>query len=292
MASRRALIVAAVLLFAAWSAIPGARAYLAVARGGPAPGPVPEGYESVRFASEDGTQLAGWIATAPAGAPAVVLVHGFRNGRRDMLPWAAWLRAAGYGVLLFDTRGVGESGGGTIGLGATEPRDVRAAARLLAERQGTDRVAVLGVSLGAGSAILAAEGEAVIRAVVADSVWPDQRFALDRLAHLRVGPVTVPLLGYGPWVVNALVGSDVGSARPDLVLPRLSPRPVLLVHSADDANATTPLAGAVAMREAAANADLWVAPRGGHAGALLAQPVEYRARVLDFLGAALTTPRQ
>jgi fermentation-respiration switch protein FrsA (DUF1100 family) len=72
------------------------------------------------------------------------------------------------------------------------------------------------------------------------------------------------------------------------VIARIAPRPILLIHSADDDNATTPVEGARKLFAAAGEPkDLWIAPRGGHVGAINAFPAEYRARVLDFLAVAL-----
>jgi fermentation-respiration switch protein FrsA (DUF1100 family) len=88
--------------------------------------------------------------------------------------------------------------------------------------------------------------------------------------------------------VNALVGADVTRARPLDAIAQISPRPILLIHSADDDNATTPVEGARKLFAAAGEPkDLWIAPRGGHVGAINASPDEYRARVLAFLGSAL-----
>jgi len=85
-----------------------------------------------------------------------------------------------------------------------------------------------------------------------------------------------------------MVGADVTRARPLDAIARISPRPILLIHSADDENATTPLEGARKLFAAAGEPkELWVAPRGGHVGAINAFPDEYRARVLAFLNSAL-----
>jgi pimeloyl-ACP methyl ester carboxylesterase len=63
----------------------------------------------------------------------------------------------------------------------------------------------------------------------------------------------------------------------------LAPRTLLLIHSRHDPNPTTPLSGAEALRRAAGrNAFLWIAPRGGHAGALAAPPAAYKRHVLTF----------
>jgi len=82
--------------------------------------------------------------------------------------------------------------------------------------------------------------------------------------------------------------AHVARARPLDAIARISPRPILLIHSEDDDNATTPVEGARALFAAAGEPkELWVAPRGGHVGAINAFPNEYRARVLAFLGGAL-----
>jgi len=283
-------------LLVAWLVAPAARAYQLVAgRSSDPVAPNDLQVEDFRFkAGADSElaqttgELAGWTIHAIHGAPVVILVHGFKTSREEMLPWSRFLHEAGYNVLLFDTRGCGKSGGSTVGLGATEPRDISLAAELARGEFGTDKVAVLGISLGAGAAILAAANDALIGAVVADSAWTDQDLQLSRLSFLPLGTYRVPLPPYGIAAVNAFVGADVARARPLDVIGAISPRPVLLIHSADDDNATTPVEGARKLFAAAGEPkDLWVAPRGGHVGAINAFPDEYRARVLAFLGKAL-----
>lgn len=233
-------------------------------------------------------ELAAWTMHTVHGAPAVVLVHGFKTSREEMVPWARFLHDGGYNVLLLDTRGCGKSGGSTVGLGATEPHDIALAVDAARAEFGTTKVAVLGISLGAGAVILAAANDPDISAVIADSAWTDQDFQLARLSFVQAGPIRVPLLPYGVGAVNALVGADVTKARPLDAIGRISPRPILLIHSADDENATTPVDGARRLFAVAGEPkQLWVAPRGGHVGALNAFPAEYRARVLDFLGLSL-----
>ena len=290
-----AAILLAVLV--AWLVAPVARAYQLVAgRSSDPVAPKDLQVEDLRFkAGADSElaqttgELAGWTVHTVHGAPAVILVHGFKTSREEMLPWARFLHEAGYNVLLFDTRGCGKSGGSTVGLGATEPRDISLAVELARGEFGTNKVAVLGISLGAGAAILAAANDPHVSAVVADSAWTDQDLQLSRLSFLPLGAFRVPLPPYGIAAVNAFVAADVARARPLDAIGAISPRPVLLIHSADDDNATTPVEGARKLFAAAGEPkDLWVAPRGGHVGAINAFPEEYRARVLAFLKGALS----
>jgi uncharacterized protein len=289
-----AMFVLVVVLM--WLIAPVARAYQLVAGQSSDPtAPRDLQVEDLRFkpgsdgeSPDPNLELAGWAIHSVHGASAVVLVHGFKSSREEMLPWARFLRDAGYNVLLFDTRACGRSGGATVGLGATEPRDISLAVELARDQFGTTRVAVLGISLGAGAAILAAANDPRISAVVADSAWTDQDFQLARLGFIDVGPFRLPLPPLGVPAVNAMVGADVTKARPLEAVARIAPRPILLIHSADDANATTPIEGARKLYAAAGEPkELWVAQRGGHVGAINAFPEEYRARVLAFLGTAL-----
>src|SRR2546428_7667121 len=156
-----AAILLAVLV--AWLVAPVARAYRLVS--GRASDPVaPKGLqvEDFRFKARADSELAqttgelaGWTVHTVHGAPAVILVHGFKTSREEMLPWARFLHEAGYNVLLFDTRGCGESGGSTVGLGATEPRDISLALEFARGEFWTAEVALLGISPGAGAATLA-----------------------------------------------------------------------------------------------------------------------------------------
>jgi len=294
-AMRRAGAAVLIVLIVAWLVAPIGRAFELVAGHSSDPlAPRDLVVEEVRFKNGPNAptnadvELAGWTIHSVHGAPAVVLVHGFKSSRQEMLPWARFIHDAGYNVLLFDTRGCGRSGGTIVGLGATEPRDISLAVEAARDQFGTTKVAVLGISLGAGAAILSAADDPRVSAVIADSAWTDQDLQVSRLTFLPLGAVRVPLPPYGIAAVNAMVGTDVAEARPIDAIARISPRPILLIHSADDDNATTPIEGARKLFAAAGDPkELWVAPRGGHVGAINAFPDEYRARVLAFLAGAL-----
>jgi pimeloyl-ACP methyl ester carboxylesterase len=245
---------------------------------------------TVRFAASDGVPLAGWLVIATPAAPTIILVHGSKGSRTDMLPYARFLYAAGYNVLLYDSRGCGASGGWGITDGMREPDDVIGAVSYLAARSDlTDkRYGALGISLGAGTAILAAAREPRLAAVVADSVWPDQGVQIARMGSLSFGSVALPAIPYELALVDALAGGRLEDARPLGAIARLAPRAVLLIHSADDRNPTTPLAGERALYAAARSPKAqWIAPSGGHVGALGAHPADYERQVLAFFAAYL-----
>lgn len=123
--------------------------------------PFPYASEDVRFASEDGIELAGTL-TLPEGDgpfPGVVLVSGSGPQNRDeellghkpFLVLADHLTREGIAVLRYDERGVGESGGSFRGATTEDfTADALAALRFLRARDDVhdDGVGILGHSEG------------------------------------------------------------------------------------------------------------------------------------------------
>ena len=99
---------------------------------------------------------------------------------------------------------------------------------------------------------------------------------MDRLSFL-------PLLPYESALVDAMIGTHLADTRPLDAIAQIAPRAVMLIHSADDQNTTTPLSGEHQLYQAAQNPkEEWIAPSGGHTGALSAHPDEYKQRVMSF----------
>ena len=293
MTPRRLLLIALAVTFAAWALAPAIRGGLLVARRSAAPDRAeilaPLGAtEEVFFRASDGVKIAGTYVDTPSARGVVILVHGFKTYRQEMVDHARLFRDAGYAVLLYDSRGCGASEG-AFGVGATEDRDIEGAVSYIRLRGGAGwmHIAVLGISLGAGDALLAAAKDDRIQAVIADSSWADERVQLVRMATVPVGPLAIPVLPYEAALVGVLIGGRLEDARPIDVVDRIAPRSLLLIHSIDDDNATTPPADAERLfAQAGQPKEFWRVRTGGHVGALRVYPDEYRARVLAFLETA------
>lgn len=277
-----------VVLFLAWAIIPAIRGYTLVENKRhfvPQATSTSIPVQDVQFQAIDGVRLSGWLVLASPKAPTIILVHGFKENRMGMLPDARFLYQAGYNVLLYDSRGCGASDGWSIALGAREPDDVLGAVRYLKGRSDllNKHFGLMGNSLGAGIVLLAAAREPAILATVADSSWIDEHAQLDRMYDIPVGRLTLPLLPYEPALVDQLIGAKLADTRPLAVIHQIAPRAVFLIHSADDQNATTPPSGEHQLFAAAGvPKQEWIAPSGGHTGALKAHPQEYTQRVLSY----------
>lgn len=131
----------------------------------------------VSFPSADGVALAGEFYEAAARpSPAVLLVHMLSRNRGDWGGLPDRLRDAGITALTIDLRGHGQSSGSAQELPAMI-QDVRAAAQWLATRPNVrgDQIAIVGASLGASLALLAAVDVPQVRAIALLSPSLDYR---------------------------------------------------------------------------------------------------------------------
>jgi len=162
-------------------------------------GPPPAGMsvEAVRIPYRDTQQVSGWFLPGRPGEGAVLLLHGVRGNRLQMLERARWLQREGIASLLIDLPSHGESSGERISFGRREALGVQAALGWLRTRLPGERVGAIGVSLG-GASLVFAERQPELDALVLESVYPTIVDAVhDRLA-IRLGAtasqVLAPLL--------------------------------------------------------------------------------------------------
>src|SRR5688572_23946259 len=127
--------------------------------------------DDVAFTSPDGVPLRGWWSVGMPDRPVVIFVHGLNRSRLEMLDRAAEASRRGYGVLLFDMRNHGESGSAYTTLGIHESNDVCAASNFVREREAARPQFLWGVSLGASTALLAANKCGGFDGVVSDSAF-------------------------------------------------------------------------------------------------------------------------
>ena len=152
--------------------------------------------KNVEFPSASGATIHGWFVPGEPGRGAVILLHGVHANRRAMLGRAEFLSRVGYAVLLFDFQGHGESLGTNITFGFLESRDATAAVEWLGKKIPGEKIGVIGVSLGAASALLA-EPPLPVNALVLESSFPTIYLATEDRMMERfgfLGRLATPLL--------------------------------------------------------------------------------------------------
>jgi pimeloyl-ACP methyl ester carboxylesterase len=83
--------------------------------------------QAIQFQSSSGATVHGWLLSGQPGKGVVILMHGIRANRLQLVDHAEFLFHAGYSVLLFDFQAHGESIGRHITAGYLESRDAAAA---------------------------------------------------------------------------------------------------------------------------------------------------------------------
>ena len=264
-------------------------------------------YKEISFPSrDDHLQLRGWFipGVLPDGQltsqRTIIMVHGTWQNRTDpaagLLDLSGDLVRNGFAVLAFDLRGHGESQPAPLSFGVYEQRDVLGAVDFLHSgilpypELGRPRsIAGWGVSLGAGTLLMAAAQEPAIRAIVTDSAYADILPSLERkipeMGHLP------PLFTPGGFVAtHVLYGIDYTNIRPMDIIANIAPRPIFLIQGSKDSwippSQLNTLADA-ARTAPDANVQTWLVPGADHAQSFHTAGKMYVERVVAFYTAAL-----
>lgn len=246
-------------------------------------------FSDVTFATTDGVLLSGWYLPSRNGA-AVIALHGSGSTRSAVLGQAGVLAGAGYGVLAFDARGHGRSGGRAMDFGWYGDRDIAAAVSFLQARPDVvpGRIAALGLSMGGEEALGAMAAIPQIRVVVAEGAT--NRVTADKGWLSSVYGIQGWIQRGVEWATYGVASLLTDAPQPGSLraaVARAAPRPVLLIAAGNVADETH--ADRFIQAASPGSVQLWTVPGAGHQGGLSAQPDAWRAHVLGFLDAALGT---
>jgi pimeloyl-ACP methyl ester carboxylesterase len=218
------------------------------------------------FKTFDGVPISAHHDPGPSSL-AIVVAHGFTGSwRRPAVRRAASVFNAAAGVISFDFRGHGASGGLST-VGDREVLDLEGAVTW-ARDLGYEKVVTTGFSMGASVVIRHSAlhpGPAAVVSVSGPARWYYRGTVPMRRVH---------------WVIERRLGRLVGRtalktriapdgwqpvpAAPFELVPRIAPTPLLIVHG--DADTYFPVEHAHQLFDAAADPkELWIEPGFGHA---------------------------
>ena len=238
--------------------------------------------QPITLTTTDGFKLATWYWPSRNGA-AVILLHGYKQIRSEMLPIAAMLVRHGYGVIIPALRGHGESDGELVTFGYHETRDVEAAFQyLLAQPEvARDRIGILGNSMGGAIAILYASQNSAIKAVVAQSPYT----TIDDMVAANVKrTVNLPPFPFTPMIVffvERKAGFSVKEFAPIDHIAKISPRPVFIMTGGKD-TWVNPDGGRQLYLAAGEPRELWFDPELEHLKFSEKRADEFEKRVVAF----------
>jgi dipeptidyl aminopeptidase/acylaminoacyl peptidase len=248
-------------------------------------------YEVVTIPSRDAAiSLSGWYIGSDAGraARAVVIVHGHNSCKREdrILLAAGMLHRHGISVLLIDLRNHGDSTvhTGRFAGGTREYRDALGAWDWLVTAKGFDpaHVGLMGFSLGAATAVIAAGIEPRVAATWADSGFADLEATLRAELARSEYPRWFASAAY--LVIRTERGDDLTSLSPAAAVAKLNGRPLYIVHGTADTRLSVQYANDLAAeyRTSGGTIEPWIVEGSGHTEAIVDHAAEYERRLVSF----------
>ena len=239
-------------------------------------------YNDVTVTTADGLKLVGWYIPPKNGA-LVILQHGYKNNRSEMLNEADMLYRHGYGLLISSVRAHDYSEGEKITFGIDEMKDLDAWFAFVLTRSEVDpeRIGILGNSYGGLLAIHYASLNQQIKAVVTSSAFSSLTDTVETSIRFFTG---LPPFPFAPLILfwgEQEAGFKASDIDATIWIRSISPRPVFLMQGGADTIISVN-SGQKLLDAAGEPKQLWFDPDVPHAQFDTLRASEYEARVTAF----------
>lgn len=268
-------------------------------------------FRDVSFSTAEQITLRGWLIPCDtpsiahnASRAAVVCVHGAGRDRRAFLRHAAYLRAAGYDVLLFDCVNHGASDKApthpvsriwshqAVTLGRREYNDV-AAAITFARQRGARTVVVMATSQGAAAALVAQvanDDQPAADALILENPFESPNALISNVVHSICDtlPIALPralLVVPITWLTLFFTGHlfHACSQRNAIDCIASVQVPIMIIHGMDDVIVHFSQSQRLFDAIRHDRKSLWFVQSAHHTQCFHAQPDAFQRKTLDFL---------
>jgi dipeptidyl aminopeptidase/acylaminoacyl peptidase len=239
-------------------------------------------YEDVAVTTADGLTLQGWFVPSQNGAT-IILQHGYKSRRSELLNEAEMLYRHGYGFLFTTVRAHDGSDGELITFGMNEANDLDTWFQYLATRPDVDadKIGMLGNSYGGMLTIQYTAYNKNIKAMVANCAFS----SLNDTVETSVEYFTdLPAFPFAPLIVfwaEQETGFQTDSIDATQWIKQISPRPVFLMQGGADVVISAD-SGQRLYDAAGEPKELWFDPELGHVEFDKERAAEYEKRVAAF----------
>jgi pimeloyl-ACP methyl ester carboxylesterase len=282
---RRALILIAALFVVYWVVLPVSMAIIATERPSQPVKAADLGrpYETVTLTTRDGLELSAWYVPSKNRAAIVTFP------RQWTIAQARMLAKHGYGVLLVDPRGYGDSQGDPNAYGWGSTKDIDAAVAWLRRRPDVERrrIGGLGVSMGGEQMLEAAAKSRGLKAVVSEGAGV--RSVREALLRRDESPLERALQFPQAVVQTASVWLLGGEPVPISLKSAsllIAPRATFFIYG-EDGQEVEKAVNPVYYQAAFTPKAIWMVPGAGHTQGIEAQPKEYERLVVGFFDRTL-----
>jgi alpha-beta hydrolase superfamily lysophospholipase len=243
-------------------------------------------FSPVHFKTADDVRLHGWFLPRPDSRRVIIVMHGYRGHKAQLLGISSYLWRAGFNVLLFDFRGRGTSDRANISMGLWEQEDLKAALEVADQQVPRAAIGLLGYSMG-GVVALMGGSDPRVGAIAVDSAFASQRTMLEHVArqesrqYLRGWLDGRVFLSAVEWWHRRWGKPPFSAIAPESVMPQLTDKPVLVIHGSQDALIPREHAERL-VSIAPEKHEVWFVKGAHHCGAYFTDRPAYSARVAAF----------
>ena len=250
-------------------------------------------FENVTFENrkDDITLKGWWIPTEKEmifdDKKTVIFSHGYGYNRQEMpfnsLLLAKKLTEEGYNVFMFDFRNSGESEASATSIGLNEQKDLLAAIEFVENDKQSNRIALMGWSMGAATSIIAGEKSDTVKAVIADSPFADlHTYSKESFSYWTGLPeyIGAILINTSEIFYPELRTEDVKPYESAEGYQKTS-KGLFLIHSKEDK--AIPYEQSEKIHDSYKGSKIWIPSKGGHIRSYNYQQTQYENKVLDFL---------
>jgi alpha-beta hydrolase superfamily lysophospholipase len=243
-------------------------------------------FSPVHFKTADDVRLHGWFLPQPGRRRVIIVMHGYRGHKAQLLGISSYLWRAGFNVLLFDFRGRGTSDRANISMGLWEQEDLKAALDVVDQQVPRAAIGLLGYSMGGVVALMGGDDPRV-GAIAVDSAFASQRTMLEHVArqesrqYLRGWFDGRVFLSAVEWWHRRWGKPPFSAIAPEAVMPQLTDKPVLVIHGSQDALVPREHAERL-ISIAPEKHEAWFVKGAHHCGAYFTDRPAYSARVAAF----------
>jgi uncharacterized protein len=207
-------------------------------------------------------------------------MHGYPANKADVLNWSLFLKQK-FNILLFDFRYFGSSTGKYTTVGWDEKKDLKAAIDYLLTRDDVDseRIGVMGLSMGGAVGIMQSSDDSRIKAIVADSAYASLDLLVEGMFQ-KFGILQRPMI----WSLEQWSKWRVG-VKPENVSPvqaaARSTTPLLLIHGVADQEIPIDHSKQI-FQVSKGVSELWEVDGADHGEAYFNEKTLYEAKVISF----------
>lgn len=240
-------------------------------------------YENIYFKTQDHILIKGWFIPNPQSDKTIILMHGWGMNRGDVFKNTYFLHDLGYNLMYFDFRALGESGGKTSSIGYLEVKDLQAAIAFLKATRpfAAEKIGLYGLSMGAMVAICEAAQNPEIKCVVAEASYYSFRRVVSRWAWVHNKIPYFPLIPIILHYIRRNLSVNPEHYSPKYNIPKISPRPVFIIHGRYD-NLVPAAQAKMLFKRAGEPKEIWLVPGAKHNKCAEVGGFEYKQRLMDF----------